>query len=188
MVPVRRQVHLRRERRRPPLRVVRGEYATAVNLYNASAADVALRKHLALTYPPARQASGEVSNQIEDVVAPGPRSRSTARRSATSSSSRTRRRHGSRAGLPRDREQQFRCTSKPSTPPRARTGDVSIDVERIAERKVIPRPFVAPDERGDLPLSRPAIPTTSTRSWSTRPRVPAHQAHGDTLGELPDDD
>ena len=90
-----------------PVRVVPGFYATAVMLYNAGASDVTLRKNLALAFPPEEQATGEVSNQIEDVIAPGralevdcgeilnefvfvnPLSAD-----------------GSLAGLPRDREQQ----------------------------------------------------------------------------------
>ena len=54
-----------------PLRLVPGFYATAVSLYNANSDAVTLRKSLALTFPPAEQASGEVSDQIEDVVSPG---------------------------------------------------------------------------------------------------------------------
>ena len=45
-------------------RVVRARYATAINIHNPHPAEVILRKHLALTFPPEIQTAGAVSAAI----------------------------------------------------------------------------------------------------------------------------
>ena len=52
------------------VRVVPGTYATAINIHNPQSRPVAIRKKLALTFPPAGQAPGEVSDFIYDELGP----------------------------------------------------------------------------------------------------------------------
>ena len=164
-----------------PLQVVPGVFATEVSVYNYNAGDVTLRKSLALSYPPREQVSGEVSDQIEDVVSPG-------------------------TALMVDCE-EFRDEFVFQNPPpvtdllvgflviesnnplhieavytaAGEAGDVSIDVERIAERKAFPRPFTRPTKVVicHYPPGNPDKRHTITVDASS---VPAHQAHGDTIG------
>jgi hypothetical protein len=169
-----------------PFRVVPGVFATAVSLYNFNAADVTLRKHLALAYPPEEQASGEVSDQIEDVVGPG-------------------------TALQIDCEEIRNEFVFPNPPPATdlvqgflviesnsplhieaaytaagTAGDVSVDMERIAERKVFPRAFVRPTKVAICHFP-PGNPDNEHTIVVDKAAVPAHQAHGDTLGPCPRD-
>ena len=162
-----------------PLRVVRGVYATAVSLYNANAGDVTLHKSLALAYPPAEQATGEVSDQIEDVISPGAALQVDC------------------GEIPdefffptpvADHVQGFLVieSSSPLVVEAVYTaagtlGDVSIDVERIAEQRVIPRPFVRP-ARAVICHYPPGNPDNRHTLVVDASAVPAHLAHGDTLG------
>jgi len=50
-------------------RAVPGLYATAINIHNPHAAEVILRKHAALTFPPEEQAAGAVSEVITETLA-----------------------------------------------------------------------------------------------------------------------
>ena len=164
-----------------PLQVVPGVFATAVSLYNYNAGDVTLRKSLALSYPPREQASGEISDQIEDVISPG-------------------------TALMVDCEEFRNEFAFPNPPPvtdlvvgflviesnnplhveavytaAGTAGDVSIDVERIAERKAFPRPFVRPAQVVicHYPPGNPSNRHTIVIDASA---LLAHQGHGDTLG------
>jgi hypothetical protein len=168
-----------------PVRVVPGFYATAVNLYNPNAEAVTLRKRLALTFPPEEQATGEVSGQIEDVVDPG-------------------------TALQVDCGEIQNEFVFPNPPPATThvqgflviesnkalhveavytssgvTGDVSIDTQRIAERKVIPRPLLSKVTICHFPPGNPGNRHTITIDASA---LSAHKAHGDTVGECDDND
>ena len=166
------------------LRVVRGEYTTAVDLYNAGDAEAEIHKHIALTYPPAAQAAGEVSQPIEDLLAAG-------------------------TALQIDCE-EIRNEFLFATPPPATDhvqgflviesrlplhveavytaagaeGEASIDVERIAERRVIPRPFVRPTTV-TICHYPPGNPDNEHTIVVDVASLPAHKAHGDTLGSCP---
>jgi len=50
-------------------RVLTGTYATSINIYNPNDRDVDLNKNIALTFPPAEQAAGAVSDIIMDLLA-----------------------------------------------------------------------------------------------------------------------
>ncbi len=52
-------------------RLIPGQYATSIAIHNPSRKPVTLRKTVALSFPPAEQAPGEVSGTLEDVLAPG---------------------------------------------------------------------------------------------------------------------
>jgi hypothetical protein len=167
-----------------PLQLVPGRYATAVNLFNAGTSDLTLRKRLALAFPPQEQATGEVSDQIEDVMAPG-------------------------TALQVDCEEiqgEFVFQNPPPATDHIEgflviesnralnvqavytaagdSGDVSIDVEKIAETKVIPRPLVARVKICHYPPGNPGNRHTITIDASA---LNAHKAHGDTLGDCPHD-
>lgn len=163
------------------LRVVNGQFATAVNLFNAGSSDVVIHKSLALTYPPAEQAAGEVSDSIEDVLTPG-------------------------TALQIDCE-EIRNEFVFGTPPPATdhvqgflviesdrplhveavytasgaNGNASVDVERIAERRVFPRPFVRP-AKAPICHYPPGNPDNAHTIVVDAASLPAHKAHGDTLG------
>ena len=168
-----------------PVRVVPGFYATAVNLYNPNADAVTLRKSLALAFPPEEQASGETSDQIEEVINPG-------------------------TALQVDCGEIRNEFVFPNPPPATDhvqgflviesnkslhveavytgsgvPGDVSIDTRQIAERKAIPRPFPSKVKICHYPPGSPGNRHEITIDASS---LPAHKAHGDTVGECPDDD
>jgi hypothetical protein len=168
-----------------PLRLVPGFYATAVSLYNANSDAVTLRKSLALAFPPAEQATGEVSDQIEDVVSPG-------------------------TALQVDCEELRNEFVFPNPPPATDhvqgflviesrkslhveavytgsgvPGDVSIDTRQIAERKVIPRSLADKVKICHFPPGNPGNRHTILIDASA---LSAHTAHGDTVGNCPDDD
>jgi hypothetical protein len=165
-----------------PVRVVPGFYATAVNLFNPNAEAVTLRKRLALTFPPEEQASGETSDQIEEVINPG-------------------------TALQVDCGEIQNEFVFPNPPPATThvqgflviesnkalhveavytssglTGDVSIDTQRIAERKVPPRPLVSTVKICHYPPGNPGNRHEITIDASA---LNAHQAHGDTVGACP---
>lgn len=169
-----------------PLRLVPGEYATAVSLYNAGTADVTVHKNLALAFPPAEQATGEISDQIEDVVGPG----------AALQIDCGEIRNEFVFAIPppaTDHVQGFlviestRALHVEAVHTAAGTaGDVSIDVERIAERKVI-KPFVRAT-RVVICHNPPGNPGNRHTIVIDASALPAHRAHGDTLGGCGDDD
>ena len=169
-------------------RVVPGEFATAVNLYNATASDTILRKNLALTFPPETQTAGVVSDQIEETLA-------------------------ANSALQVDCEEiQFGFTyavpppvtdyiqgfvviesNKPLEVEAIHTAfgagdEVSIDVERILERRVVPRPFVIAPRGAVICHIPPGNPGNAHTLVVDIAAVPAHRAHGDTLGPCPGDD
>ena len=166
------------------LRVVQGEFATAVNLFNAGAAEVTLHKSLALTYPPAEQAAGEVSNIIEDVISPG---------SALQVDCGEIRNEFVFATPPpatdhiqgflvieSDRPLHVEATYTAS----GANGDVSVDVQRVAEGRGVPRPFVRPTQVAICHYP-PGDPDAHHTILVDVASVPAHKAHGDTLGPCP---
>lgn len=51
-------------------RVLPGAYATAINIHNPNNKPVVLRKKVALTFPPAVQQPGPVSDSIQDTLGP----------------------------------------------------------------------------------------------------------------------
>jgi len=162
-------------------RVVGGVFATAVSLYNPGSENVTLRKNLALVFPPEEQAAGEVSDQIEDLLVPG-------------------------TALQVDCGEILNEFVFPNPPPvtdhvqgflviesnrplhieaihtaQGRNGDVSLDVERIGERRVIPRPFIRPAKVAicHYPPGNPGNRHTIVIDAAA---LPAHQGHGDTVG------
>lgn len=163
-------------------RVVQGEFATAVNLFNAGSTDVTLHKSIALTYPPAEQAAGAVSGQIEDVLAPGTALQVDCQELQNEFV------FASPAPVATDHQQGFLVIESDRPlhveavyTSAGATGDVSVDVERVAERKVFPRPFVRPTQ---VPICHfpPGNPDNHHTILVDVAAVPAHRAHGDTLG------
>jgi hypothetical protein len=164
-----------------PVRVVPGVFATAVSLYNWNAADATIHKSIALSYPPEAEASGEVSDSIEDAVSAG-------------------------TALQVDCG-EIRNEFVFQNPPPATdlvqgflviesnlslhveavytgagtAGDVSVDVEPVAERKAFPRPFVRPT-KVVICHYPPGNPDNRHTIVIDKAALPAHQAHGDTLG------
>jgi hypothetical protein len=51
-------------------RVIGGDYSTAINIHNPNGTNVEFLKKIALTFPPQGQAPGEISELIEDQLAP----------------------------------------------------------------------------------------------------------------------
>jgi hypothetical protein len=164
-----------------PSRVVAGAYATAVSLYNPGSENVTLRKRLALAFPPEEQAAGEVSDPIEDLLVPG-------------------------TALQVDCAEILSEFVFPIPPPvtdhvqgflviesnrplhieaihtgQGASGDVSLDVERIAERRAVPRPFVRPAKVAICHFP-PGNPDNHHTIVIDAAALPAHQGHGDTVG------
>lgn len=54
----------------PVVRILPGQYATAVNIHNPGYEPVVLRERVALTFPPAQQEAGPVSETIEVKLGP----------------------------------------------------------------------------------------------------------------------
>lgn len=165
-------------------RVTAGVYATAVSLYNPGNAAVTLHKSIALAFPPEEQAAGEVSNLIVDVLAPG-----TALQ-VDCGEIRNEFVFGNPPPLT-DHVQGFLVieSDRPlhveaTHTAQGRNGDVSIDVERIVERRVLPRIIVLPIK---VPVCHfpPGNPSDPLTIFLDAAAVPAHQAHGDTVGPCP---
>lgn len=165
-----------------PQRVVQGTFATAVNLYNAGATDITLHKSIALTFPPAEQAAGAVSDQIEDVLAPGTALQVDCEELQSEFA------FAAPGPVATDHRQGFLVieSDRPLNVEAVYTaaganGDVSVDVERVAERKVFPRLFVRPEQVAicHYPPGNPDEHHTIVVDVTA---VPAHRAHGDTLG------
>jgi hypothetical protein len=168
-----------------PIRVIPGFYATAVNLYNPNAEAVTLRKNLALAFPPEEQASGETSDQIEEVINPG---------TALQVDCGEIRNEFVFPNPPpaTDHVQGFLVieSNKPLHVEAVYTssgapGDVSIDTQRIAERKVIPRALVSRVKICHYPPGNPGNRHEITIDAAS---LSAHQAHGDTVGDCPDEE
>ncbi len=81
-----------------------------------------------------------------------------------------------------------RCeNANPATPAAAGSeGEASIDVERIAEQRVIPQPFVRPTNVVICHFP-PGNPGNAHTIVVDSAAVPAHKGHGDTLGSCPND-
>lgn len=166
------------------LRIVRGEYATAVNIYNAGAAEAVFRKHVALVYPPNSQTAGEVSDPIEDVLPSGSALQVDClelRNEFLFPTPPPNTQHVQgflviESRLPLEVEAVYSAAGS--------EGEASIDVERIAERRVIPRVFVRPTNVAicHVPPGNPGNAHTIVVGAAA---VPAHTAHGDTLGACP---
>jgi hypothetical protein len=166
------------------LRVVKGEFATAVNLFNAGNASITLHKSLALTYPPAEQAAGEVSDPVEDVLSPGTALQIDCEEIANefvfaTPPAATDHLQGFvviESNLPLNVEAVYTAAGA--------NGDVSVDVERVAERLAVPRPFVRPTKVAICHVP-PGNPDAAHTILVDAAAVPAHKAHGDTLGPCP---
>jgi len=163
------------------LRVVAGVYATAVSLYNPGDADVTLHKSLALDFPPEEQAAGEVSDPIEDVLAPGTALQVDCGEiqgefvfpDAPPATDHVQGFLVIESNLPLHVEATHTAQGS--------DGDVSIDVERILERRVVPRPFVRP-VKVVVCHYPPGNPDNAHTIVIDAAALPAHQAHGDTVG------
>ena len=166
------------------LRVVRGEYATAVNLYNEGDADTLIHKHIALVYPPAAQAAGAVSAPIEDLLAAGTALQVDCEEIGSeflfpTPHAVTDHLQGFlviESRLPLHVEAVYTAAGA--------DGGASIDVVRVAERRVIPRPFEPPTGVTicHYPPGNPGNAHTIVVDVAS---LPAHKAHGDTLGACP---
>ena len=155
-----------------------------MNLYNAGDAETVIHKHIVLTYPPAAQAAGAVSSPIEDLLSAG-------------------------TGLQVDCEEignEFLFPTPHTVTDHLQgflviesylplhveavytaagaEGEASIDVERIAERRVFRRPFVQPTT-ATICHYPPGNPDNEHTIVVDVASVPAHKAHGDTLGACP---
>jgi hypothetical protein len=162
-------------------RVPPGVYATAVNLYNAGNADVTLRKSLALTFPPEEQAAGELSEVIEDLLVPG--------RALQIDCGEVRDEFVFPDPVPFTGYLQGFMVIESNRALHVEaiytgqgvSGNVSIDVERIAERRVIPRVFARPVKVAVCHYP-PGNPDNRHTIVIDAAALPAHQAHGDTVG------
>ncbi len=57
----------------PPVafqRIIPGQYATSIAIHNPSNNQITLRKKVALSFPPAEQAPGQVSGTLQEVLGP----------------------------------------------------------------------------------------------------------------------
>jgi hypothetical protein len=161
-------------------RVVPGNYATSVNIYNPNGGDIVLNKNIALTFPPSEQAAGSVSDVIMDILP-------------------------SNAALQVDCEEiPSAFTFQEDAPGEAYTegflilqatgrlnvsavytatessnGSVSVDVEQIQGAKVRVRA-----DAGKLTICHfpPGNPNNAHTIRIGAPAWPAHAAHGDTQG------
>ena len=168
-------------------RVVVGGFATAVNLYNATAGDTILRKNLALTFPPETQTAGAVSDTIEETLPANSALQVDCEEIL----------FGFTYAAPppaTDYIQGFLVieSNKPLEVQAIHTAlgagdEVSVDVERILDRRVLPRPFVAPP-RAVICHIPPGNPDNAHTLVVDTAAVPAHRAHGDTLGPCPNGD
>jgi hypothetical protein len=165
-------------------RVVPGDFATAVNLYNATAGDTTLRKNLALSFPPETQTAGVVSDAIEEILPANSALQVDCEEIL----------FGFTYAVPppaTDYIQGFLVieSDKPLEVQAVHSAlgaadEVSIDVERIAERRVLPRPF-APPQRVVICHYPPGNPGNAQTLTVDAAALPAHKAHGDTLGPCP---
>jgi hypothetical protein len=168
-------------------RVVPGEFAAAINLYNATAGDTILRKNLALTFPPESQTAGAVSDAIEETLPANSALQVDCEEIL----------FGFTYAVPppaTDYLQGFLVieSNKPLEVQAVHTAlgaadEVSIDVERILERRVVPRPFVVPP-RVVICHYPPGNPDNEHTLTIDTAALPAHKAHGDTLGPCPNGD
>ena len=168
-----------------PLRLVPGRYATAVNLFNPNSSEATCREHLALAFPPAEQATGEISDVIEFAIPAG-------------------------AALQVDCEEilnEFVFQNPPDSTDllegffvlecnkavhaesvysaAGESGDVSIDVEKVTERKATPMALLSKVKICHYPPGNPGNRHEITIDASA---LPAHKAHGDTVGACPNGD
>ena len=158
--------------------VVPGDYATSVNLQNASAAPIIVRKAIALSFPP--EAQGRVSEQMEGALRP----------------------HGARqvdcSAIP----SEFSFTEPTATDGYVEgyltlwstgplhvtgvytaaggTGQVSVDVERVSGQTL--KRFAG--DRNKLVICHvpPGQPDRRHTLLIDRAAWPFHEAHGDTIG------
>lgn len=161
---------------------VDGEYATAVNLLNTGISDATVRASLALSRPPIEPETGAVSGPLDLVVTAGGALQLDCEEIFDDFVFAM----PLAAGEPR---QGFLVieSDQPLEAEAVHTatgfggGEVSIDVERVAERRVAERPVRAPSTVTicHIPPGNPSAARTIQVGSSA---VSAHRAHGDTLG------
>jgi hypothetical protein len=162
-------------------RVVPGSYATAVNILNANDSDAWIRKHIALSFPPVAQEPGAVSDAIRELLDA---------------------RHALQVDCGEIFSDEFQFADPvPETDhvqgflviesdrpldisavytATGATGEVSVDVERVPERKI--RRLADLDHRIGICHFPPGNPGNAHTLTIDGSAWPAHRSHGDQLG------
>jgi hypothetical protein len=165
-------------------RVVKGEFATAVNILNAGDTVATFHKSISLTYPPEEQAAGEVSDVIEDALAPG---------SALQVDCGELRNDFVFATQPPATddiqgllviESDRPLLVEVTTTATGADGNASVDTRRVAETMGVPRPLIRPRQVVICHYPPGNHGNAQTISVDVA-ALPAHKAHGDTLGPCP---
>jgi hypothetical protein len=162
-------------------RVAPGLYAISVSIHNGGDRDVYLRKHVALTYPPGGQMAGEVSGVIEETLATGTAMQVSCEQllgpdfflqpPATPYV---------QGVLVLESSRPLNVTATHTAS--AAEGEASLDVERVPGNLVRVRRLYDQVEICHIP---PGNPGNAHTIWVGADSVPAHQAHGDTVGPCP---
>jgi len=169
---------------------VDGQYATAVNLFNADLSDATIRASLALIRLPAdpETAAGDASVPL-DLVIEGGRALQIACddiledfvfEPPVESDDRSQGFLVIDSDLPLDADVVYTASSGPD-------GEASIDVERLEARRV-PAPRPDDDEPSTVTICHvpPGNPGNAHTIQVGRSAVSAHRAHGDTVGACAD--
>ena len=156
-----------------------------MNLLNPGSSEVTVHEHLALAFPPAAHETGEISDVIEVMIPPG------AALQVDCEEIKNQFVFVNPLGLTDVAEGFLLIQSNRALFAEAvytaagPSGNASIDVEKVAETKAIPRPLVSKVKICHFPPGNPGNRHTITIDASA---LPAHRAHGDTLGQCPGDD
>lgn len=164
---------------------VDGEYATAVNLLNTGISDATVQARLALSRPPVEPETGAISNALDLVVGAGGALQIDCEEIVDDFVFAVPLAAGEalQGFLVIESDQSLEAEAV-HTATSASGGEVSIDVKRLAERRVATRPVAAPSTVTicHIPPGNPSAAQTIQVGSSA---VSAHRAHGDTLGSCP---
>ena len=165
---------------------VDGEYSTAVNLLNTGISDATVQASLALTRPPIEPETGATSSALDLVVSAGGALQIDCEEIVDDFLFVTPHAAGEalQGFLVIESDQPLEAEAVHTATRLGGGSEVSIDVERLGERRVAQRPVVAPSTVTicHIPPGNPSAAQTIQVGSSA---VSAHRAHGDTLGSCP---